>query len=231
MSSRRTAIIGLLFLVLLPLLAAGLDLLAKRLRAGSVSPATKLQVLVVADARELWQVYTRLELRGRLLLHIGRHLHFVEVAATDIYRPDRGSLANLDLDAAYLQSVNHRNYLWLAARAGMFRTIHYLLEEGSFQEKSAEAGVLGAEEFSVSDNGFPRVLSLRPVAGKEQPLVHIDGAWLEGHSPEETVALLKKLPVKPDIIILSASEDDPGRTVLARERIASLKGLLVNAGL
>ena len=188
-------------------------------------------MLAAADARELWQVYTSLQLRGSLLLHFGRHLHFVEVPATEIYRPDQGSLTALDLNTAYLKSVNNRNYLWLAARAGMFRKIHYLLDEEAFREKSAEAGVLGAEEFSVSDNGFPRVLSLRPVDGKEPPLVTIDGSWLEGHSPEETVALLKKLPVKPEIIILSASEDDPGRTAAARERIASLKGLLANAGL
>lgn len=216
---------------MLPLLAAGLDSVAKSARGVPVSPPTKLQVLAVSDARELWQVYTGLKLRGRLLLHIGHHLHFVEVPATEIYRPDQGSLTSLDLNAVYRKSVNNRNYLWLATRAGMIRKIHYLLDEEAFREKSAEAGVSGAEEFSVSDNGFPRVLSLRLFAGKESPLVHIDGTWLEGHSPEETVALLKKLPVKPDIIILSASEDDPGRTVLARERIASLKGLLDNAGL
>lgn len=188
-------------------------------------------MLAVPNTSELWQTYTGLQLRGRLLLHIGRHLHFVEVPANEIYRPDQGDLTKLDLDAAYLKSVNNRNYLWLAARAGMFRTIHYLLAAEAFQEKSAEAGVSGAEEFSVSDNGFPRVLSLRPFAGTEPPVVTIDGSWLERHSPEETVALLKKLPVKPDVIILSASEDDPLRTALARERIATLKGLLENAGI
>ena len=203
---------------------------AKRARAVPGSTGA-VRVLVVANARELWQTYAGLGLRGRLLLHVGRHLHFVQVPANEIYRLDQGALTGLDLDSAYLKSVNHRNYLWLAARAGFFRKIHYLLDEGSFQEKTTEAGITGAEEFTVSDNGFPRVISLRPVAGKEAPLLHLDAAWLEAHTPEDVVTLLKKLPVKPDIIILSAAEDDPDRTALARERIASLKGLINDAGL
>lgn len=231
LSSRRAAIAGLLLLAMLPLLAAGMDRVAKRARGVPGSAGKSVRVLAVANSRELWQAYAALGLHGRLLLHVGRHLHFVQVPANELYRLDQGALSRLDLKQAYLKSVNHRNYLWSAARAGFFRKIHYLLDEEAFREKMAEAGISGAEEFSVSDSGFPRVLSLRPLAGNEPPLVQIDAAWLERHTPEEVLSLLRKLTVKPDVIILSAAEDDPERTVLARERVARLKGLIDDAGL
>jgi hypothetical protein len=230
LNNRRAAIAGLLLFVLLPLVAAGLDLLAKKTRGTPPVGNSRLKVIAVANARDIWQTYAGLGLRGRLLLHVGRHLHFVEISANEIYRLDQGDLSRLDLKAAYLQRVNHRNYLWIAARAGMFRKIHYLLDEGAFREKQAEAGISAAEEFSVSDSGFPRVISVKPLAGSEPPVVQIDAAWLEGHTAEETLSLLGKLPVKPDTVILSAAEDNPERTALARERIVKLKGLISDSG-
>lgn len=231
LNSRRSAIVGLLLIVMLPLLAAGLEITAKKVRAVPASAERTVRVFAVANARELWQTYSSLGLRGRLLLHVGRHLHFVEIPSNEIYHLDQGELTSLDLMAAYLKSVNHRNYLWCAARAGLFRKIHYLLDEGAFREKLTEAGFSGTEEFSVNDSGFPRVFSLRLVAGDEPPLVQIDASWLAMHTPEEVVELLKKLPAKPDVIILSAAEDDPERTLLAKERMARLKGLINDAGL
>jgi hypothetical protein len=217
---------GLLLLFMLPLLAIALDLLAKKVRDLPAADRMPPRVLTVATSRELWQTYTGLALRGRLLLHISRHLHFVQVPSHELYRLDQGDLSRLDLAAAYLQRVDHRNYLWLAARAGMFRSIHYLLEEDTFREKGAEAGVADGDEFTVYDSGFPRVISLRPPGGSEPPVVHIDAAWLEQHTPEEVVTLLQQLPVRPDIISISAATDDPERTPLARERISRLKELV-----
>jgi len=231
LNNRRAAILGALLLVLLPLLAVGLDMTAKKTRAVPPPGQRKARVVAAADARELWRVYAGLGLRGRLLLHVGRHLHYVQVPSNELYRLDQGDLAGLDLDSVYRSRVNHRNYLWLAARAGYFRTIHYLLDEAAFREKMAEAGISGAEEFSVSDSGFPRVLSLRPVPGNEAPVVQVDASWLELQTPEEVVAMLGKLPVKPDIIILSGAGDDPERTALARERMARLGRLINDAGL
>lgn len=231
MNNRRAAIIGALLLVSLPLLAVGLDMTAKKVRAVPPSGQRKARVVAVADARELWQAYGGLGLRGRLLLHVGRHLHYVQVPPNELYRLDRGDLAALDLDSTYRSRVNQRNYLWLAARAGYFRTIHYLLDEAAFREKMAEAGISGAQEFSVSDSGFPRVLSLRPLSGKEAPVVQVDAAWLDVQKPEEVVTMLGKLPVKPDIIILSSAGDDPERTAVSTERMARLGRLINDAGL
>lgn len=220
----------MLLLALLPLFAAGLDMTAKKTRAVPPAGQRKARVVSVADACELWQAYAGLGLRGRLLLHVGRHLHFVQVQSNEIYRLDQGDLAGLDLDAAYRSRVDHRNYLWLAARSGYFRRIHYLLDEAAFMEKMAEAGISGAQEFSVSDSGFQRVLSLHPPSGNEAPIVQVDVSWMELHTPEDVIAMLRKLPIKPDVIILSCGGDDPERTTRARERMARLGELINDAG-
>lgn len=184
-----------------------------------------LPVYTLKNSADLFSFYKSQGFRGRVLVHVGKYLHFVE-AESDFYKgTGRFPIKVFSLIKAYEDRITTKNFLWVMMQGNVAREIYYILPDAVFHEKMNAAQ---AERRSVSVTadriitnyfGSKRVISNRLPDIKEPVLLNIDASFFD--SPDAAVLMkeLKNSGLRVDALTLNFAEDNPDVTNIGRERL------------
>lgn len=190
-------------------------------RVYSLSEAT-IPAYMLNRSSDLYSLWKKKGLRGRILLHLGRFFHFVSPenplpleGISDFKeareRARRGDEAN----------VNVRNFLRVAVEQEIAREVYHLLPRSSFGQllERARAEERDDEGIITSYYGLKRVITDRIPHLHEPVLLNIDASFFESSDVAAIAAELKESGLKVDLLTLCLSEDNPGVSTVERERL------------
>jgi hypothetical protein len=163
-----------------------------------------------ADVYSLWQEH---QVRGRIVVHLGRFLHFMEESSEG---PPQ--IATIAADHAHflIRQISYRDFLWAAFQTNIAREIYTVLPPVDFKER---IGVTPQQnEFVTYEFCSPRIftMSLPPVA--EPVLLNIDASYFASTDTAQLVNDLIKSGLKADIVTICLAEDNPDVTDLDRRK-------------
>lgn len=201
---------------------------------GRRGPAGEVAVVkIVRNSSELYAFWKQERYKGRVLVHAGRYLHYVEIEPRDVYRADAGpDVRRANLLAEYEKRINNRNFLWVAMRGNVARRIYNVLPADDFRKKLAGEGGAGSgvavsgDELTADDRGSKRILSSRMPHIGEPVLLNLDASFFETTEPAAFIQDLRASGLRADGITLCLAEDNPEVTRTGRERLAKAARML-----
>jgi len=218
--------IPLFFLgVLLLLEAAGAHGRRFQPAAGSGS----IEIRVIRTNAELYAYWKSLGLKGRIVIHAGRYLHYVTDNDFPLgYKATASYPVMLQSVQAELEKrVNHTNFLWVAVQANFARALYMLMtpedyaarfsSESDYPERKTGGGI------HDHDFGAPRVILDTIPLLRERVVLNLDASYFSGGSGEELLNRVLDGTVPADVITLCLSEENPD--VKERERLQALNVL------
>jgi hypothetical protein len=189
-----------------------------------------LQVITVRTSRELHAALVEQGVRGRVLVSVGRYLHFREMPTDAAWAGnDRLPLRVFDLVPAYEERVDRMSHLWLAVRAGLAREVRHVVPPATFREKRAAALAedtdvvsIGAHEIVLHHWGARRTISDRLPRSAEPVVLVIDASWFELGDAGALRRDLERSGLTADLVAISLAEDDPAVGARSRDELLAL---------
>jgi hypothetical protein len=193
-----------------------------------------LQVITVRTSRDLHAALAERGVRGRVLVSVGRFLHFREIPTDAAWAGnDRFPLRVFDLVPVYEERLDRMSHLWLAVRGGLAREVRHVVPRATFQEKRAAALAeetdvvsVGADEVVLHHWGARRTISDRLPRPGEPVVLVVDASWFE---PADAGALrreLERADLAIDLVVLCLAEDDPEVAARRRDELLALAAVL-----
>ncbi len=198
---------------------------------------TQLPVTMIASSGELYRLYKSRGVQGRLLVHIGTHLHFVDGnddkgPFSPLPRPDA-----LGVLHAYEQRIDYTNVFWVAMQANIVRGIYYVLPDQVYQEirKAAreddfDIAYMDTERIVAHEWGFRREISNSIPVLPEPVLLNIDASVFEYREVSDILRMVKQSRLKADLITANLSEDSPDVSPASRGKMRLFISLLTGGG-
>jgi len=148
--------------------------------------APRLDSVLVRRNAAVLDAWRERGVRGRIVVHVGRFLHFVQEEP----RPDA------------------RNYLLVAAETGIARRILYLSPPGTLEARLRTLGVDRASlPLALPSQVFPRTLLAELPASDEPVLLDVNASWFDEGAPEALMQTLRASRLRIDLVTLSLAED------------------------
>ena len=196
--------------------------------AGVSVSAPGVPVAVVADAAELYAAYRSRKVHGRILVHLGRYLHFVEIGDNDTYRGFfQFPIPAFSALRSYEEHISYRNVLWVGMQANLFREIISIVPPQVFQEK---AGSIGPQDSNVVEVRHDAIVahewgSRRSIVPRleripdEPVILNIDASLFTGPGVPEQVVDIMRSGLIVDLVTLNESRDNPEVTEENRRQL------------
>jgi len=234
MSLARTTSLCIVFIFLTTALA--LNTAGKHARtyaAPQPVSARGIPVHILKNERELYGLYKSLGIRGRIMVHLGRYLHFVDIEPDALLaKTDRFPIQLFNMLDRYEGLLSDRNVLWTAMQANLLREIDYVLPAPMFEERKRSLAASRTDVLSISHNrivahdwGSRRTLSPVLPDLTEPVLLNIDASYLEEADEQAVYAMLAASQLKADVLTVTLSEDNPEISAVARQRLIKLADL------
>jgi hypothetical protein len=191
-------------------------------RPGSRGP----EVIVVRSGREALAAWHARGVRGRILVHAGRFLHFMpdegeQLARELLIGPGTGRA----FDERVVASAGPRDYLWVAASAGIIRRIIYLSPPAALDQRLADLHAARAElPLTLASEAFPRELRADLPASEEPLLLEVSASWFDDPRAPDLLSSLRAARLRADLVVVNLAEDADdvsGRARLAARRLAA----------
>lgn len=171
---------------------------------------------------DLYSLWKKKGLRGRIVLHMGRYFHFVSAENALHF----GGIGDFEEAREWVRrgaetSVTERNFLWVAVEHDIAREIYHLLPRSSFGQllEKARPEERDDEGIITSYYGSKRVITDRIPHLHEPVLLNIDASFFESSDVAAIAAELKESGLKVDLLTLCLSEDNPDVSTVERERL------------
>lgn len=197
----------------------GLGVSSRRPAGAGVSvSAPGIPVAVVADAAELYAAYRSRKVHGRILVHLGTYLQFVEIGGNDTYQGFfQFPIPAFSALRSYEEHISYLNVLWVGMQANLFREIISIVPPEVFQEKAGSIGpqdsnvvevrqgAIIAHEWGSRRSILPRLERIP----REPVLLNIDASLFSGPGVPEQVADILRSGLIVDLVTLNESRDNP----------------------
>jgi len=176
-----------------------------------------------ADAARAWHARG---LRGRVVLHAGRFLHFVEESGS-LLELSRGPGSGRAWERVLLEAAGPRNHLWVAAAGGVARSVRYLSPPAALRVRLGAIGKAGSTlPLAIPDRAFPRWIDEEAPRLAEPVLVDVNASWFDESGGEELLALLRRAGTTTDLVTLSLAEGNDDVSEAARARLRAFAASL-----
>ncbi len=193
----------------------------------------ELPVALVRRTTDVYAYWKEKGVKNRIVVHLGRFLHFVELDPYQGYKTVRKfPLRAESLLPEYEAKLSYLNFLWAAIETDIAREVYNVLPPAAFREKVAEiAQAEGVWRRSGGTYMTQYYGSLRVIAGdlpreREPVLLNVDASFFATTDPERFVTELRGSGLSVDIVTLCLSEDSPDVTPAERERLLKVADLL-----
>lgn len=194
---------------------------------------------VLAGPGDVFAFWKQQGVRGNIVVHVGRDLHFTPVEKPD---SEKGAPAYpIVVPAAALEyesALNAQNFLWLAMRSNMARQVISVLPHDSFREKVSlvqEAvqkgylGILAMDDTTIvaHELGSRRVITDGYLPPIDEPVVlNVDASIFSFYEPAALYALLEKAGLRIMLMTCSLSEGNAAVKDQARTRLKEFAQLV-----
>ncbi len=199
---------------------------------------TDAPVYVLASTPDVYRLWKEKGFSGRVVLNVGRYLHFVPVDVEDTYEGiSRFPVQTKSMLNEYEGKLDHRNFLMVALLGNIAREVYNVLPSNVFRVKlKAARGMSGVrvsgKTIQTHHLGARRTISDSIPAIKEPVLLNIDASYFA--NPGAVESLLKGLKasgIRVDMITFCLSEDNPDVTEAEREMLRGFASRLEGEGI
>ena len=173
-----------------------------------------------ADVYSLWQGH---QARGRIVVHLGRFLHFMDASHFSEGPPQIATVAD---DHAHfpMRQVSYRDFLWAAFQTDIAREIYTVLPPADFKERFG--ATQKQNKMVIYEFCSPRIFTTSLPSVAEPVLLNIDASFFASTDAAQLVNDLMKSGLKADIVTICLAEDNPDVTGPDRRKARDFIALL-----
>lgn len=180
-----------------------------------------IEITVIRSNVELYRYWNRMGIKGRIVAHAGRYLHYVnDKDGSSGYRATRTYPVTVhSVKDKFENNVNYANFLWVAVQANMARSLYMLMPADVFSSRfNSDADYPESRQGIVRDHDFgtPRIILNTVPALKEQVVLNIDASYLSSPNGRDVLDKLAGNVLDADVITFCLSEDNPDVTEVER---------------
>lgn len=176
-------------------------------------------IRLVKTTSDVLHVWHQASVKGRIVVHVGRYLHFVPV---DGVRPTSTTqLFPFDPLAGLADQISEQNFLWFSMRNRVAREVHTVLPPEVMRMK-LEAAALDPDSdlLELRDLGNLRVLRNSLPTLIEPVLLNLDASYFDSTAADGLAEALVRSGLRWDVATLCLAIDNP--LVSDRQRTAAL---------
>lgn len=186
-------------------------------------------VYLVKTTSEVYRLWERKKAQGRVVVHLGRFLHYVQPGFNPDYsaplsgypvkvRPSRDVSGD---------EVTYRNFLWFAMDKGIMRESYNVIPLRDFQQRFG-LGTANSHPRDVveHDNASARIMTVLIPSVREPVLLNIDASYLGNMDLAELARQLRASALSADIVTVCLSEDSPDVSPAERSKALEFVGRL-----
>jgi len=171
---------------------------------------------LVRNTTDVYSLWREKHAHGRVVVHMGKFLHFVEPDSPEGYRVSKSY--PLTFEKLCEGEVTYRNFLWAAMQSNVARELYHVVTPHDFRERfglgdDADTGKNVIEQTF----GSRRTLSTRIPSVSEPVLLNIDASFFSSMDIASAVQILKKSGLSVDVVTVCLAEDSPDVTSLERQ--------------
>lgn len=189
-------------------------------------------VHMLNSSKEVYSLWKSRGFKGRVVLHLGEYLHFLQVNTSDVFKGvERFPVKTASLLMKYERELGKDNFLRVAMQGNIAREIINVLPPDVFREKlkavRGQGGVyLEGDKIITHFLGSKRTLTDHIPAVKEPVLLNIDASYFSYSDAETLLTELRKSGIRTEMMSLCLSEDNPDVTDREREKLKNFAGIL-----
>ena len=195
----------------------------------------RFPVHVVQKTTDVYALWSRQRARGRIVVHLGRYLHFLKSA------PPVGqakSPMQITRDTSYSDilagdgthynndAADYKNFLWVASQTNIARQVYNVIPPADFIAKFGASYPSAGKGIDAEVFGCPRIISSRLPLLSEPVLLNIDASIFAGADAAKLLDTLLKSGLQADLVTVCLAQDNPDVTDLERRKTLAFIGLL-----
>lgn len=186
------------------------------------------EILLVRSGRAALHAWRERRVQGRILVHAGRFLHFVDDDRDAAMREALTATGRgKELDDLLERLAGPAKYLWVAASTGIVRQIVYVSPPEALDERLGKLGwTRAALPASIPWEVFPRTLEASFPRIDEQVILEICASWFDDPRATDPVGQILASGLHPDLIVVNLAEDAEDVSEPAREKARALAAAL-----
>ncbi len=191
-----------------------------------------LPVHLVRRTTDVYALWKERGVSNRVVVHLGKFLHFVELDPNQGYRTVAGFPVRVEnLLREYEAKTTYQNFLWTAVETNIARKTYLVLPPAIYKEKwdaisREEAWLRGKDGFVTQYFGSLKIIADRIPREREPVLLNIDASFLDSPEIGRFVRELRRSGLLVDVVTLCLSEESPDVTPVERERLMQVAELL-----
>jgi len=184
-----------------------------------------IRIAVLGSTPELYRYWKRLGITGRIVVHAGRYLHYVDESGGAM-----GYTATRTYPVTIMQrkddiekKLNYANFLRVAVQTNLARALYMVMPVDVFNSRfasDADFPERGTGIIRTHDFGTPRTIVTVLPDLKERVVLNIDATYLSGPNGKNGLDRLLKGAAAADVITFCLSGDNPD--VQEHERTAAM---------
>jgi len=201
---------------------------------------SSLPLKVLAEPGDVFALWKQQGVRGTIIVHVGRELHFAPVEKDNESAAPSFPIVVTAAALKYEPALDAKNFLWLAMRTNMARQVITVLPDDSFREKVSlvrEAmqkgylGILAMDNRTIvaHELGSKRVIADGYLPAIDEPVVlNVDSSIFDSYEPAALHAMIGKSGLKIALMTCCLSESNAAVTDQARARLKEFAQLVVS---
>ena len=176
-----------------------------------------MMVVVVHSATEAIDAWRQSGYSGRVLVHAGRYLHFVQ--PDEPYPERRLSMFPHPIETMMLEHAGDPGMLWVLMRLNIARELVNLLPADVYDEKLGSSGNRGSRRTTIASYGMKRTIADHFVEFGEPILLSMDASIFGAEEGDRLALELLPRLQDADLVICNLAEDNPRVTEAQREAL------------
>ena len=178
---------------------------------------------VAPDTGDVYSLWQKKRVHGRIVVHLGRFLHFMEAGHPPGGAP-RVARIVADHEHFAIERTSYRDFLWDAFQTDIAREIYTVLPPADFGKRFDTAQT--QKDIVRYEFGSPRIFTTRLPALAEPVLLNIDASFFASTTAAGLMDDLMKSGLKADLVTVCLARDNPDVTETDRQKARDFIALL-----
>lgn len=180
--------------------------------------------------QDVFPIYKSAALRGARVVHLNRFFNMQVYSPKEQFITTDFPVEIKEFHAVFEPYIDSHNWLFIATRTGLVRTVTTVLPDNIFQERLRDPsdGIFSHSRGTIAGFTYDitrTIASLDTLPAIDEPvIVNVDaGFFSDGEDPSRTVAALKKQCRDVRMLVLIDSLDEPEVTDAMRNQLKSFE--------